>query len=260
MLSVRVSPATSAALVNPAPAAAPENARNRLFAGMSSGNRRSIKLQASKGAPPKEMDSGSLTGVVFEPFAEVKHQLTQVPETSSVSFARQRFAPRCEAAINDQINVEYNVSYVYHAMFGYFDRDNVGLPGMARYFKEASEEERGHAEKFMKYQNLRGGKVVLHSILGPSITEFDHAEKGDALYAMELALALEKLTNDKLLALHKVAVDHDDIQMQDFIESEFLGEQVESIKKISVYVSQLRRIGKGHAVYHFDRSLHDGED
>ncbi|KAK1396673.1 hypothetical protein POM88_006536 [Heracleum sosnowskyi] len=32
-------------------------------------------------------------------------------------------------------------------------------------------------------------------------------------------------------------------------------EKVEAIKKISDYVSQLRRVGKGHAVWHFDQSL-----
>jgi hypothetical protein len=30
-------------------------------------------------------------------------------------------------------SVEYNVSYVYHALFSYFDRDNVGLPGFAKW-------------------------------------------------------------------------------------------------------------------------------
>lgn len=30
-------------------------------------------------------------------------------------------------------------------------------------------------------QNIRGGKVKLHSIINPP-SEFEHAEKGDALY------------------------------------------------------------------------------
>ena len=29
----------------------------------------------------------------------------------------------------------------------------------------------------------------------------------------------------------------------------------EAIKKVATYVSQLRRIGKGHAVWHFNQSL-----
>lgn len=196
--------------------------------------------------------SGTLTGLVFQPFEEVKREEFLVPISSQVSLARQFYVDECEAAINEQINVEYSASYVYHAMFAYFDRDNIALKGLAKFFKESSEEEREHAEKFMKYQNIRGGKVVLHSILKP-VSEFEHGDKGDALYAMELALSLEKLTNEKLLNLHKVA--DNDPQLQDFIDSEFLKEQVESIKKIAEYVTQLRMVGKGHGVWHFDQTL-----
>lgn len=32
------------------------------------------------------------------------------------SFARVNFASQCEAAINEQINHEYTMSYVYHAV------------------------------------------------------------------------------------------------------------------------------------------------
>nr|ABQ08714.1 ferritin [Medicago sativa subsp. falcata] len=196
----------------------------------------------------------ALTGVIFEPFEEVKKDVLAVPIAHNVSLARQNYQDEVESAINEQINVEYNVSYVYHSLFAYFDRDNVALKGLAKFFKESSEEEREHAEKLMKYQNIRGGRVVLHPIVSPP-SEFDHAEKGDALYAMELALSLEKLVNDKLLNAHSVADRNNDPQLADFIESEFLVEQVESIKKISEYVTQLRLVGKGHGVWHFDQTL-----
>ncbi|KAL3834811.1 hypothetical protein ACJIZ3_009547 [Penstemon smallii] len=202
----------------------------------------------------KHTNSKPLTGVVFQPFEEVKKELTLVPTVPQDSLARQKFTDECEAAINEQINVEYNVSYVYHALYAYFDRDNVALKGLAKFFKESSLEEREHAEKFMEYQNKRGGKVKLQSILMP-LSEFDHVEKGDALYAMELVLSLEKLTNEKLLNLHAVASRNNDVQLTDFVESEFLVEQVESIKQISEYVAQLRRVGKGHGVWHFDQML-----
>ncbi|KAM0023525.1 putative ferroxidase [Helianthus debilis subsp. tardiflorus] len=211
-----------------------------------------IVCAAAKGG--SSSNSKPITGVVFEPFEEVKKELNLVPTVPQQSLARQKYADESEAAINEQINVEYNVSYVYHAMYAYFDRDNVALKGLAKFFKESSEEEREHAEKLMEYQNKRGGKVKLQSILMP-LSEFDHAEKGDALYAMELALSLEKLTNEKLLHLHAVANKNKDVQLADFVESEFLGEQVEAIKKISEYVAQLRRVGKGHGVWHFDQAL-----
>nr|GMC84118.1 ferritin-3, chloroplastic-like [Ipomoea batatas] len=209
-----------------------------------------------------ETADAPLTGVVFQPFVEVKKDELMVPSGAQVSLARQRYTDECEAAINEQINVEYSASYVYHSMYAYFDRDNVALKGMAKFFKESSEEEREHAEKLMKYQNTRGGRVKLHSILNPP-PEFDNNEKGDALYAMELALSLEKLVNEKLLNLHavreilclltalsmchcglvpfvqdvgflifmlldesQVADKHNNVEMQDFIEREFLEEQV----------------------------------
>ncbi len=143
------------------------------FSGSKTGSR--LVVQASKGA-----NSKPLTGVIFEPFEEVKKELDLVPSVPQVSLARQKYAEGSEAAINEQINVEYNVSYVYHAMYAYFDRDNVALKGFAKFFKESSEEERDHAEKLMEYQNKRGGKVKLQSIVMP-LSEFDHAEKGDAL-------------------------------------------------------------------------------
>ncbi|KAK4353844.1 hypothetical protein RND71_026038 [Anisodus tanguticus] len=137
-------------------------------------------------------------------------------------------------------------------MYAYFDRDNVALKGLAKFFKESSEEEREHAEKFLEYQNKRGGKLKLQSILMP-LSEFDPPEKGDPLYGKFVSV---------LLGCNPVfvATRNNDVQLADFVESEYLQEQVESIKKISEYVARLRRVGKGHGVWHFDQMLlHDEE-
>ena len=74
---------------------------------------------------------------------------------------------------------------------------------------------------------MRGGRVKLQSIMLPKM-EFsgDGTDKGDALYAMELALALEKLNFQKLRALHDVAAAANDAQMCDFIEGQLLAPQV----------------------------------
>ena len=210
---------------------------------------RSVRLVVCA-AQSKEQTA--ITGLVFEPLG----QLEKIPSTNEESFARQHYHPACEAALNDQINTEYNVSYIYHAMYAYFDRDNVALPGLAKYFKDASVEEREHAEMMMEYQNMRGGHVKLQSIIMPEL-EFGNTEKGDALYAMELTLSLEKLNNEKLLALHKVAEECDDPQMTDFIEGTFLEDQVQAIKKVSEMVSQLRRVGKGHGTWAWDKELEE---
>jgi ferritin heavy chain len=43
--------------------------------------------------------------------------------------------------------------------------------------------------------------------------------------------------------------------MSDFIEEEFLNEQVESIKEISDHVTTLTRLGSGHGEWHLDQKL-----
>jgi|TARA_B110000977_G_C10996715_1_gene462180 ferritin heavy chain len=179
-----------------------------------------------------------------------------VADNRSDSFARTpHFASTCESALNEQINIEYNVSYIYHAMYAYFARDNVYLPGIAAHFLKESLEERSHAELLMNYQIMRGGRVELQAIMPPQV-EYDHPEKGDALYAFELSLSLEKLNNDRLISLHRIAGEADDANMQDFIEGQLLEDQVKSIEEVSRFVGQLRRLGnKGDAVWHFDQAM-----
>ncbi|GAU29760.1 hypothetical protein TSUD_161650 [Trifolium subterraneum] len=196
-----------------------------------------------------------LTGVIFEPFEEVKKDYLAVPIVPQVSLARQNFADECESVINEQINVEYNVSYVYHSMFAYFDRDNVALKGFAKTFVA---EELYFTPSRMCRQNLSMSKKGMHcmvSYFADFITVLRYYSCEAVHRAMELALSLEKLTNEKLLNVHSVADRNNDPEMTHFIESEFLAEQVEAIKKIAEYVSQLRRVGKGHGVWHFDQRL-----
>ena len=79
----------------------------------------------------------------------------------SVSQVRQNFHDETEAAINAQINMELSASYYYQAMAFHYDRDDVALPGFGAFFKHNSDEEREHAEKFMKYLNKRGEYLVM---------------------------------------------------------------------------------------------------
>ena len=66
-----------------------------------------------------------------------------------------------------------------------------------------------HAEKFMKYQTERGGRIVLQDIKRP-----DKDEWGTGLDAMETALALEKTVNQALLDLHKVSDKNSDFHVR----------------------------------------------
>merc|ERR1711893_89559 len=161
---------------------------------------------------------------------------------------RQNYHAESEAGVNKQINLELYASYVYQSMSFYFDRDDVALPGFAKFFKKSSDEEREHAEKLMKFQNQRGGRIVLQAIQKPERDEW-----GSGLEAMQSALALEKNVNQSLLDLHGLCSSHGDAQMSDFIEANYLTEQVEAIKELSDYVTQLKRVGPGLGEYIFDK-------
>ena len=72
-------------------------------------------------------------------------------------------------------------------MASYFGRDDVALFGFQAFFQEQSDEEREHAEKLIKYQNMRGGRVKLSEVAAPIQNDWKSAR-----YALEAAMVLEK--------------------------------------------------------------------
>ena len=77
---------------------------------------------------------------------------------------RQNWSKLCEDTLNSQIISEYEASLAYHCLANYFNRDDIGLKKLVDYFNKASLEEREHADKFMEYQNMRGGIVRLSDL------------------------------------------------------------------------------------------------
>ena len=119
----------------------------------------------------------------------------------------------------------------------------------------------------MKFQNQRGGRIVLEDIKKPIKQDW-----ANGLEAMEAALELEKTVNQSLLDLHVVATKNSDPQVSfllcilwiaydfnflkqfaDFLETHYLTEQVEAIKLIADHVTNLKRVGSGLGEYMFDK-------
>ncbi|KAM5131875.1 ferritin heavy chain B-like [Mantella aurantiaca] len=164
---------------------------------------------------------------------------------------RQNYSHDSEAAVNRMVNLKMYASYTYLSLAYYFDRDDVALQHVSEFFKELSHKQQDHAEKFLKCQNKRGGRVLLHDIKKP-----DQDTWGSTLEAMQTALNLEKNVNQALLDLHIVATDRKDPHLCCFLESELLEEQVENIKKIGDHITNLKRLGvpqNGTGEYLFDK-------
>lgn len=165
-----------------------------------------------------------------------------------MSLIRQNFHQDSEEAINKQINMELHASYVYLALAYQFDRHDVALKGFYDFFKSNSDEEREHAQKLMRYLNSRGGDIKLEPIHPPA--KFDYTT---GLEAMSAALQLERDVNDSLLRLHDLASKVNDPHLTDFLEEEFLDEQVKSIKQIGEHITNLKRVGPGLGEFQFDK-------
>ena len=118
----------------------------------------------------------------------------------------------------------------------HFNRNSVGLENVANYFKKASDEEREHAHKLMEYQNMRGGSVELADITNVDLRYLNQnvreglSNENDVLASFKKALEMETIVYDSLLNLHKVADENNDPQFADFIEGEYLEEQVKAYK------------------------------
>ncbi|XP_017029237.1 soma ferritin [Drosophila kikkawai] len=162
---------------------------------------------------------------------------------------RQNFAKSCESKLNDQINMELKACHQYLAMAYHFDRSDISSPGLHGFFLQASTEEREHAEKIMKYMNKRGGVIILSSVPEP-IPSFD-----SSLEALRHALRMELEVNQHLLDLHTLAGQESDPNLCDFIEANFLQEQVDGQKVLADFIRQLERAQSDVGEYLFDKYM-----
>lgn len=90
----------------------------------------------------------------------------------------------------------------------------------------------------------------MHNVAKPQQDEW-----GSPLDAMETALDLEKTVNQSILDMHGVGTEKNDAQFCDFLESNFLNEQVDAIKELSDWVSKLKQVGPGLGYHIIDKEI-----
>ena len=102
----------------------------------------------------------------------------------------------------------------------------------------------------MDYQCKRGGRVVFQDIAKPTTMDW-----GSVTDALEAALELEKTVNQSLLDLHKAADAKGDAHLCDFLEAEYLEEQVTGIKSIGDLITKVKRAGDGLGLHIIDKEM-----
>ena len=151
------------------------------------------------------------------------------------------------AAINDQINSEFQASYSYLAMAGFCDRQK--FLGAARWFRLQSEEERQHGMKLFNFVLAREGAVELKAIAQPR-GEFDSLAA-----VFEQALEHEQKVTVQINSLYELCFTEKAFAEMTELQW-FLTEQVEEERAAREIVAKFRLVKNDPAaILDMDREL-----
>ena len=154
---------------------------------------------------------------------------------------------RVFAAINEQINSEFQASYTYLAMAGYCDR--MKFLGAAKWLRMQSDEERQHGMKLFDFVLARDGAVELKAIAQPP-------SKFTSLAAVfEQTLTHEQAVTAQINALYELCFTEKAFAEMTELQW-FLTEQVEEEKTAREIVAKFRLVkGDPAAILDMDREL-----
>ncbi len=144
-------------------------------------------------------------------------------------------SPKLNAAFNDEIGLELFASNQYLNMAAHLE----GLPlkKLAALFAKQSDEERGHALKFVKYVNDVGGTVTIPSVAAPTPT-FASVEE-----LIQTSLNWEIEVTNRINALMAMAIEQKDYAAQDFLRW-FVTEQVEEVSTMENLLKIVKAAGE----------------
>ncbi len=120
--------------------------------------------------------------------------------------------------LNEQVKIELEAFYIYHAMGIWFE--SLNWHNASAFFKKQSQEEFEHAEEFTQFL-LDTGADVEFKALGQPPSKWDNIKAAlDAVYAHE------KMVTDKISGLFEIAQRNKDFIAYPLLQR-FLEEQVE---------------------------------
>jgi len=143
-------------------------------------------------------------------------------------------------AFNQQIGNEMGASMQYIAIASYFDSET--LPQLARFFYRQSEEERGHAMRFVKFINDVGGRVRIPALPAPK-SDFASAEE-----AVAQALSWEEEVTRQIYDLVEIAKADKTYVGVRFLDW-FVEEQLEEVTTMNDLLAVIRRAGPDRLLF-----------
>ncbi|XP_052026628.1 ferritin heavy chain-like [Apodemus sylvaticus] len=158
---------------------------------------------------------------------------------ASDSQLEQIYLSESNAALNSQIQLQLYGSYIYLSMASFCNKEEVALGSFALFFLRQSQKWMKRTEMLFSLLTERHGSLTLGRIANQ-----DHRQDWfDGLMAMECAFHLEKTINQSLLQLYSLANNKGDLSLCQFLKCHFLPQQVEILKEMGGYMTNLRRLG-----------------
>ncbi|XP_053511788.1 ferritin heavy chain-like [Artibeus jamaicensis] len=149
---------------------------------------------------------------------------------------RHNYHPECEAAINNQVNLELHASYVYMSMACYFDRGDAALKHFSLFFLRQSNKEREHAEYLLGLESQCAANPRLRNIPRPEEGKWENG-----LRVMECALHLAKRVHQSLLNLYQLSREKHG-KVCHFLERDYLRDQGMFIQELGEHITNLRKL------------------
>ena len=154
---------------------------------------------------------------------------------------------KLQDAMNEQMKNEFYSGYLYQAMAGYFEAED--LPGFANWMRIQALEELTHGEKFFNFLCEVGARTNLLPIDGPK------NDYKSPLEVLEYSLEHEKFVTASIGKLMTIAKEEGDHAKEIFLQW-FVTEQVEEEASFGLLVKKLERIGDdGNGLLRLDEEL-----
>jgi len=156
-------------------------------------------------------------------------------------------SPRLQDALNEQMKNEFFSAYLYMAMAGYFQSED--LPGIATWMRVQALEEMTHGERFFAFLCDAGGRTDLRPIEGPK-NDF-----ASPLQAFEFGLDHERFVTSRIGELMDLSREERN-HAAEIMLNWFVTEQVEEESNFSLIIRKLKRVeGDGRGLLMLDQEL-----
>jgi len=154
---------------------------------------------------------------------------------------------KLQEALNEQMKNEFFSAYLYLAIAGYFQSED--LPGIASWMRVQALEELTHGEKFFNFIADAGGRTDIRGFESPQ-NAFS-----SPLDAFKYSLKHENFVTDSINKLMDLAKAEGAHSAQIFLQW-FVTEQVEEESSFNLIVRKLERIGNdGNGLLRLDEDL-----